>query len=84
MLTEWVDADAATAFAWVTLDRATLSRCGSWKPTSSLRSPGMRGRSAAVPLMSSRSNPDRVADAALPVLMDELAEGTRDRVCHPR
>jgi len=27
-----------------------------------------------------RSNPDRVADAAVPVLIDELAEGTGDLV----
>ena len=79
LLTEWAGIDAATAFAWVTLDPGDVEPVRLWTQVIAVIAQHERavgGRSLA----ALRSNPDRVADAALPVLFEELAEGTGDLV----
>lgn len=79
LLTEWVDTDAAAAFAWVTLDPGDVEPVRLWTHVVAAiaRHEGAVGGRFLHVL---RSNPDRVAEAALPVLMDELAEETGDLV----
>ena len=79
LLTEWVETDAATSFAWVTLDPDDVEPVRLWTHVIAAiaqHESTVGGRS----LEALRSNPDRVVDAALPVLIDELAEGTGDLV----
>jgi len=79
LLTEWAGTDAATVFAWVTLDPGDVEPVRLWTHVIAAiaqHESAVGGRS----LDALRSNPDRVADAAVPVLIDELAEGTGDLV----
>ena len=79
LLTEWAGTDAATAFAWVTLDPGDVEPVRLWTHVVAAIAQHERaagGRSLDV----LRSNPDKVAEAALPVLIEELAEGTGDLV----
>lgn len=79
LLTEWAATDVATAFAWVTLDASDVEPVRLWTHVIA----AIAQHESAVGARSVdalRSNPDRVADAALPVLIDELAEETGDLV----
>ena len=79
LLTEWFHADTATSFAWVTLDPSDAEPVRLWTHVIAAiaqheRTVGDRS------LHALRSNPDRIADVALPILIDELIEGTGDLV----
>jgi LuxR family transcriptional regulator, maltose regulon positive regulatory protein len=79
LLTEWVSTDAGTRFAWVTLDPSDVEPVRLWSHVIAAiaqHEGAVGGRSAD----ALRSNPDRVADAVLPVLIEELAEGAGDLV----
>lgn len=75
LLTEWFHSDPTTPVAWVTLDPSDAEPVRLWTHVIAAiaqheRAVGERSLDAL------QSNPDRIADAALPVLIEELAEGT--------
>ena len=74
LLTEWVSTDSERSFAWVTLDQGDTEPVRLWTHViASLAAArldlGVRSLAAL------RASPDRVTDAVLPVLYDELAVG---------
>jgi len=72
LLTEWVTTDRERVFAWVTLDASDAEPVRLW--TNVIASVAARRLSVGVgSLPALRTNPDRVADAVLPILFDELA-----------
>ena len=79
LLTEWAGTDAATPFAWVTLDPGDEEPVRLWAHV--VAAIAQHESTVGVRFLAAlRSNPVRVADVALPVLFDELAEGTGDLV----
>ncbi len=78
LLTEWVGSDP-TPFAWVTLDPSDAEPVRLWNHIIAAVSrwePEVGRRSLDI----LHANPDKVTDAMLPVLFDELATGTANLV----
>jgi LuxR family maltose regulon positive regulatory protein len=73
MLAEWVTTDSGTPFAWVALDRGDAEPVRLWTHVIAALAqsePEVGNRS----LVALRTDPDRITDAVLPVLFDELSE----------
>jgi LuxR family maltose regulon positive regulatory protein len=79
LLTEWVTTDSDMPFAWVTLDRGDTEPVRLWSHVIAALAhsePAVGTRS----LRTLRTGPDRVTDAVLPVLFDELSEADGNMV----
>ncbi len=75
LLAEWVDAEPDTSFAWVGLDAGDTEPVRLWTHVVAALArfePAAGTRS----LLRLRATPDKLVDAVLPELYDELSEGT--------
>lgn len=79
VLAEWVQADPATRFAWVTLDAGDCEPARFWTHVVAALA-GVDPLVDVGGILAVRAHPEQIVDAALPRLCAELARGTGDVV----